>query len=208
MSTTETTDGSLRITFNDTGIVYLDQVSMMGKDAIDNNGFRPDLFKAVESLKPPCIRWPGGYYSELYRWKDGIGPQHERGAFPVEAWNDRDVNSFGIDEFMTLCNRLNAEPIIVINTGHRYSTSPQTQYIEEAKHWLEYCNGPATSTWGAVRTANGHPEPYNVKYWEMGNEIWLTRKCQPICEFPESICSGFKSCRFFHNNYRLWQQRL
>jgi alpha-N-arabinofuranosidase len=192
-STTETTNGSLRITFNDTGVVFLDQVSMMGEDAINNDGFRPDLYRAVEALHPPCIRWPGGYFSELYRWKDGIGPQHERGVFPVEAWNDRDVNSFGTDEYMTLCRRLNAEPIIVINTGHRYSASPQTQYIEEAKHWLEYCNGPATSTWGAVRAANGHPEPYNVKYWEMGNEIWLTRTASQYVNFLKAFIPALKA---------------
>ena len=192
-STTETTNGSLRITYSDTGVVFLDQVSMMGQDAIDNDGFRPDLFQAVEALQPPCIRWPGGYFSELYRWKDGIGPQHERGVFPVEAWNDRDVNSFGTDEFMTMCRRLNAEPIIVINTGHRYSASPQTQYIEEAKHWLEYCNGPATSTWGAVRAANGHPEPYNVKYWEMGNEIWLTRSASVYVNFLKAFVPALKA---------------
>jgi alpha-N-arabinofuranosidase len=191
--TMETTNGTLRITFNNTGTVYLDQVSMMGQDAINNDGFRPDLFQAVEALQPPCIRWPGGYFSELYRWKDGIGPQHERGVFPVEAWNDRDVNSFGTDEFMTLCRRLNADPIIVINTGHRYSASPQVEYIEEAKHWLEYCNGPATSTWGAVRAANGHPEPYNVKYWEMGNEIFLTRSASVYVNFLKAFVPVLKA---------------
>jgi len=191
--TMETTNGTLRITYNDTGIVYLDQVSMMGQDAVNNNGFRPDLFQAVEALHPPCIRWPGGYFSELYRWKDGIGPQYERVVYPVEAWNDRDVNSFGTDEYIKLCRRLNAEPIIVINTGHRYSASPQTEYIEEAKQWLEYCNGPATSTWGAVRAANGHPEPYNVKYWEMGNEIFLTRSASINVDFVKAFVPALKA---------------
>ena len=191
--TMETTNGTLRITFNNTGTVYLDQVSMMGEDAINNDGFRPDLYQAVEALKPPCIRWPGGYFSELYRWKDGIGPQHERGVFPVEAWNDRDVNSFGTDEFMTLCHRLNAEPIIVINTGHRYSSSPQAEFIEEAKHWLEYCNGPVNSTWGAIRAANGHPTPYNVKYWEMGNEIFLTRSASVYVNFLKAFVPELKA---------------
>jgi alpha-L-arabinofuranosidase len=76
--TAGTANGTLRITFDDAGVVFLDQVSLMGQDAIDNDGFRPDLYRAVESLRPPCIRWPGGYFSELYRWKDGIGPQHQR----------------------------------------------------------------------------------------------------------------------------------
>ncbi|MBN2029637.1 hypothetical protein JW824_05275 [bacterium] len=64
--TMETTDGTLRITLNDTGTVYLDQVSMIGQDAIDNDGFRPDLFQAIEGFQPPCIRWPDGYFFELY----------------------------------------------------------------------------------------------------------------------------------------------
>ena len=191
--TMETNNGTLRITLDDTGTVYLDQVSMMGQDAIDDDGFRPDLFQAVEALQPPCIRWPGGYFSELYRWKDGVGPQQERNVYPVEAWNDRDVNSFGTDEFITLCRRLNAEPIIVINTGHRYSSSPQTEWIEEAQQWLEYCNGPATSTWGAVRAANGHPEPYNVKYWEMGNEIFLTRSASVYVNFLTAFVPALKA---------------
>jgi alpha-L-arabinofuranosidase len=191
--TMQTTNGILRITFNDTGTVFLDQVSMMGQDAIDNDGFRPDLYQAIEALHPPCIRWPGGYFSELYRWKDGIGPQHKRVVYPVEAWKDRDPNSFGTDEFITLCRRLNAEPIICINTGHRYSASPQNTYIEEAKQWLEYCNGPATSTWGAVRAANGHPEPYNVKYWEMGNEIFLTRSASINVNFIKAFVPALKA---------------
>ena len=191
--TMETANGTLRITYNDTGVVYLDQVSMMGQDAIDNDGFRPDLFQAVKALHPPCIRWPGGYFSELYRWKDGIGPQYKRNVYPVEAWNDRDVNSFGTDEYITLCRRMNAEPIICINTGHRYSASPQTEYIEEAQQWLEYCNGPATSTWGAIRAANGHPEPYNVKYWEMGNEIFLTRSASINVDFVKAFVPALKA---------------
>ena len=178
-----TTTGSLRITFNDTGTVFLDQVSMMGQDAIDNDGFRPDLFEAIQALRPPVIRWPGGYFAEYYRWKDGIGPQHERGAYPLEAWNDQDVNSFGTDEFLRLCRRLGAEPIIVINIGHRGSPVPRQAYIEEAQQWLEYCNGPATSEWGSIRAANGHPEPYNVKYWEISNEIWLTRDANTYVDF-------------------------
>jgi alpha-N-arabinofuranosidase len=190
---TETTNGTLQITFSDTGTVYLDQISLMGQDAMDNDGFRTDLYQAVEALKPPVIRWPGGYFAELYRWKSGIGPQHERRIYPIEAWNDQDVNSFGTDEFMTLCQRLDCEPIIVINIGHRSSATPQPEYIEEAQHWVEYCNGPASSTWGAVRAANGHEEPYNVKYWEIGNEIWLTRDVNTYIDFLNAFVPALKA---------------
>ncbi|MBN1995917.1 T9SS type A sorting domain-containing protein [candidate division KSB1 bacterium] len=189
----ETSNGTLRIAITDTGTVYLDQISMMGQDAIDNDGFRPDLYKAVEALNPPVIRWPGGYFAEYYRWKDGIGAQHERGIYPIVAWNDQDVNSCGTDEFLKLCRRLGAEPIIVINTGHRYSPVPQAEFIEEAQHWLEYCNGPASSTWGTVRAANGHPEPYNVKFWEMGNEIFLTRNASIYTNFLIDFVPALKA---------------
>ncbi|MBN1783139.1 DUF1080 domain-containing protein [bacterium] len=189
----ETVNGSLRITFDDTGTVCLDQVSMTGQDAIDNGGFRPDLYGAIEALKPPVIRWPGGYFAEYYRWKSGIGPQHERMVYPLEAWNDRDVNSFGTDEFMALCDKLGAEPIVVINIGHRESTLPQAEMIEEAQNWVEYCNGPVSSTWGAKRAANGHPEPYHVRYWEISNEIWLTRNIYTYNNFLKVFIPAMKA---------------
>ena len=188
-----TANGALQIVMTDTGTIYLDQVSLMGQDAMDYNGFRPDLYTAIDSLKPPVIRWPGGYFAELYRWKDGIGPQHERRSYPIEAWNDRDVNSYGTDEFMTMCEKLGAEPIIVINIGHRYHVTPQQEYIDEAQHWVEYCNGDTSTTWGAVRRANGHPEPYNVKLWEISNEIWLTRNVNVYIDYLKVFVPALKA---------------
>jgi len=124
-------------------------------------------------LHPPIIRWPGGYFAELYRWKDGIGPQHQRVKFPIVAWDDQDVSSYGTDEFIAMCRIVGAEPLIVINIGSHDSPDKRPEYIQEALDWIEYCNGPADSTWGSVRADNGHPEPYNVKYWEIDNETWF-----------------------------------
>jgi alpha-N-arabinofuranosidase len=188
-----TTNGTLRISFEDTGTVYLDQIGMMGQDAAGNDGFRPDLFGAIAALNPPVIRWPGGYFAEFYRWKSGIGPQKERVVYPMEAWDDQDVNAFGTDEFMTLCRRLGAEPIIVINIGHRESAVPQLFMIEEAQQWVEYCNGPADSEWGAKRALNGHPEPYNVKYWEISNEVWLARNAATYVNFIKAFVPALKA---------------
>jgi alpha-N-arabinofuranosidase len=179
--TIETTNGTLRISLTDTGTVYLDQISMMGQDAIDNGGYRPDLLQAVAELRPPIIRWPGGCYASAYFWKDGIGPQHTRGTYPIDLWDDQDPNSYGTDEFLRMCEAIGAEPLIVVNSGILSSTcgvsipirlTPET-YLQDALDWMEYCNGDAaTTTWGAVRAANGHPEPYNVTYWEIDNETW------------------------------------
>ena len=177
----ETENGTLLISYSDTGTLFIDQVSMMGQDAIDNDGFRPDLLEAVNQLKPPVIRWPGGCYASAYFWKDGIGPQHTRRVYPIELWSDKDVNSYGTDEFLQMCEILGTEPLIVINSGVLDVTcgapipvklTPE-EYLQDALDWMEYCNGDKdTTVWGAVRAANGHPEPYNVKYWEIDNETW------------------------------------
>lgn len=153
--------------------VWLDQVSLMAESSRATGGFRPDLLKAFADIRPPIVRWPGGSFTGNYRWKDGIGPQSKRGVFPSSMWDDRDANNLGTDEFIQLCRRIGAEPLIVFNIGFRDARNlDRAAYVQEALDWMEYCNGPATSQWGKVRAANGHPEPYNVKYWEIGNETW------------------------------------
>ena len=156
------------------GNVRLDQVSMMPQSWQAAGGFRPDLLKAIAEIRAPIIRWPGGCFASPYRWKDGIGPQHKRHVTPRELWDDLDINSLGTDEFISLCRKVGAEPLIVVNIGTpQWNDDADTyDFLQDALDWIEYCNGPATSKWGKVRAANGHPEPYNVKYWEIDNETW------------------------------------
>lgn len=165
-------NATLQIGLRGSGEVWIDQVSLMADSSRDAGGFRPDLLKAVDELHAPILRWPGGSFVSQYRWKDGIGPQHKRGTYPVPMWDDQDSNNFGIDEFMALCRRIKTEPLLAVNVGRWDRQGTREQYIQEACDWVEYCNGPSTSTWGKVRAANGHPEPYGVKYWEIDNEPW------------------------------------
>lgn len=167
-------DAELQVGLRGPGAVRLDQVSLMPDSWRQQGGFRPDLLDAVAQLRPPVIRWPGGCFASPYRWKDGIGPQHKRRPHPITIWDDKDVNSFGTDEFIAMCRRVGAEPLIVVNIG-----TPQwnrgvrdVDFLQEVLDWIEYCNGPADSKWGKVRAANGQPEPYRVKYWEIDNETW------------------------------------
>lgn len=177
-----TDEGSLRITLLGAGTVTIDQVSMMGQDAIDVGGYRPDLLEAVEGLRPPIIRWPGGCFASAYFWKDGIGPQADRAKYPINLWEDQDTNSYGTDEFLRMCEAIGAEPLICINTGLLTGTCgvaipyllTEQEYLQDALDWMEYCNGDTGTTWGALRAANGHPKPYNVTYWEIDNETWST----------------------------------
>jgi alpha-N-arabinofuranosidase len=166
----------LRIASRGKGEFWIDQASVMPKSWREQGGFRPDLLQAIGALRPPVIRWPGGCFASSYQWKQGIGPQHERLPHPREIWDDLDVYNFGTDEFIEMCRRVGAEPLIVVNIGSRaWNNDAETHdYTQDILDWIEYCNGPADSTWGKVRAANGHPEPYNVKYWEIDNETWHT----------------------------------
>ena len=144
-----TLDGSLRITLLGPGSVKLDQVSLMGEDALAAGGFRPDLLDAVHGLRPPIIRWPGGCFASVYLWKDAIGPQHERRIYPAYMWEDQDINSLGTDEYMRLCDQVGAKPLLVINTGlldagcgapAQFRLASRDDYLPYALEWMEYCN--------------------------------------------------------------------
>ncbi len=165
---------ALRVGVRGTGTAWIDQVSLVPEPWRQAGGFRPDLLKAIADLRPPVIRWPGGCFASPYRWKDGIGPQHKRGPHPRSMWDDKEVNSFGTDEFIAMCRAVGAEPLIVVNIGTPDWNRDvlDNDFLKEVLDWIEYCNGPADSAWGKVRAANGHREPYGVKYWEIDNETW------------------------------------
>ncbi len=177
-------DASIALKFqpNENASVDIDQISVFPRSWKENtDGLRPDLLDAIAQLRPTMIRWPGGCYASVYRWKSGIGPQDDRVAFPIELWNDVDVNSFGIDEFIPLCRRVNAEPLMVVNIGTAQwinavgdQSLRSNDWLQEVCDWVEYCNGDETTKWGAIRAKNGHKEPYGVKYWEIDNEVRYT----------------------------------
>lgn len=157
----------------------IDQISIFPQSWKERTGgLRPDLLKAISDLQPTLIRWPGGCYASAYRWKSGIGSQDDRVAYPIELWDDVDPNSFGTDEFINLCRRSGADPIVVVNIGTSQWInavgSPElhaNDWLQEICDWVEYCNGDVSTHWGSIRAKNGHPEPYHVKYWEIDNEV-------------------------------------
>ena len=154
------------------GTVQVDMATMTTQTGINLGGFRPDILQAVKELHPTCLRWPGGGYVAQYDWKWGIGPQENRERWAHWMWMDYDQNCFGTDEFIRFCREVNSEPIIVVSVKFERPASEYDSILQDALHWLRYCNAPATDEWGAKRAANGHPEPYNVKYWEIDNEMW------------------------------------
>ena len=154
------------ILFPGRGTVWIDQVSLLPGDAAPG-GVRRDVFDKIKSLKPAFIRWPGGNVAQDYHWSWGVGPRDERVTWTNLSWkNEPEPSDFGTDEFVAFARAAGAEPSITVNVEGRGAT------VEEAAAWVEYCNGPATSKYGAMRAANGHPAPFGVKFWEVGNEIW------------------------------------
>ncbi len=131
-----------------------------GSPLADARGFRTDVIAALRELNVPVVRWPGGCFVSSYHWLNGVGPT--RTPDYDKAWHVEDPNTFGTDEFIAWCRLIGAEPFICTNAG--------TGTPEEMSDWVEYCNLETMGRFARLRIANGHPEPYRVKYWSIGNE--------------------------------------
>ncbi len=135
-----------------------------GSPLADADGNRTDVLEAARKLRVTQLRWPGGNFGSGYHWQDGIGPKDARPARYDLAWFERESNRFGTDEFISTCRKLGTAPYIGVNIG--------TGTIDEASSWVEYCNRQGGTYFSDLRKKNGHPEPYAVKYWGIGNEIY------------------------------------
>jgi alpha-L-arabinofuranosidase len=165
--TSRVTDSLARfaILFEGHGRVWVDQVSLMAGDSTD--GVRRDVFDKIKDIKPAFLRWPGGNVAQDYHWQWGVGPRDERTVWTNLSWkNESEPSDFGTAEFIRLSRSVGAQPAITVNVEGRGATA------EEAAAWVEYCNGAASSKYGAMRAAHGYPQPFNVRIWEIGNEIW------------------------------------
>lgn len=160
------------------GVIY-DGVWVGENSKIPNvHGIRKALIDRLKEIHVPVIRWPGGCFADSYDWKDGVGPAAQRPArtnfWEVDPDARRlhekglqifDTNAFGTDEFVRFCKLTGAEPYFAANLR----SLPALDF----DHWVEYCNSPAHSTTLAqLRASSGSPEPYNVRYWGVGNESW------------------------------------
>ncbi len=129
----------------------------------DENGFRKDYIEAMKELKITNMRWPGGNFVMGYDWKDGIGPKDKRPARINLAWGGIDNNHVGTDEWIALNKAIGSENIVCVNLG--------LGTILDACYWVDYCNTKKGTYYSDLRARNGHPEPYNVKIWDLGNEV-------------------------------------
>ena len=144
------------------GACFVGTVSLMPADNV--NGLRADTLKLLKELNSPIYRWPGGNFVSGYDWRDGIGERDKRPPRKNPAWKGIEHNDFGLDEFIMFCREVGAEPMIAVNSGFGDDHS--------AAQEVEYANGSTRTPMGRWRAANGHREPYNVKWWCIGNEMY------------------------------------
>lgn len=144
------------------GDVLLGPPSLMPGDNI--RGMRADTLALLKQLNGTIYRWPGGNFASGYDWRDGIGDRDRRPPRKNPAWTGVEHNDFGTDEFIAFCREIKTEPMIAANTGFGDAYS--------AAQWVEYCNASAKTVGGGWRVKNGHPQPYGVKYWCVGNEMF------------------------------------
>ncbi|NOZ03780.1 MAG: T9SS type A sorting domain-containing protein [FCB group bacterium] len=176
-STATVTNARLQITFAEEGTLWIDQVTLMPGDNYRGHGTRRDIMEKLVKTRPTIVRWPGGMIGDQYNWEDGIGDRDKRptrtmyvSTVRVKQNPEIDPNQFGTDEFMQFLEDIGgAEPILAVNCGFEVDDPLPQKYITSAANWVEYCNGDTTTPYGALRAANGHPEPYNVKYWNLGS---------------------------------------
>ena len=155
-------DARLEIVGTGAGSFHVGAVSLMPADNVQ--GFRAEVVAALKQLHSGVYRWPGGNFVSGHEWRDAIGDPDKRPPIMDPVWHAVQSNDVGTDEFMTLCRLLDVEPYVTVNGGFGDAWS--------AAQLVEYANGAVTTPMGKLRAANGYPQPYNIKFWGVGNEPW------------------------------------
>jgi len=145
------------------------------------DGVRNDVIEALKDLKIPNLRWPGGCFADTYHWMDGIGSKSERPSIVNKWWGGvTEDNSFGTHDFLNMCELLDTEPYLSGNVG--------SGTVKELSDWIQYTTHNSGSPMANLRKQNGREEPWNVKYWGVGNEAWG--------------CGGNMTAEYYANVYR------
>ncbi len=144
------------------GSFRIGTVSLMPEDNI--KGWRADVVALLKKLNSPIYRWPGGNFVSGYNWRDGIGEMDKRPPRKNPAWKGVEHNDVGLHEYMQLMEIIDAEPFVAVNTG--------LGTVQEITEQINYCRGDQNTPLGKLRAENGSPEPFNIRWWAVGNEMY------------------------------------
>jgi alpha-N-arabinofuranosidase len=177
-----------------------------GSPLANEKGFRTDVLKAARDLHVAITRYPGGNFVSNYHWLDGVGPIENRIPRMELAWARLETNHFGTNEFVEFAKEIGTEPYFTVNMG--------TGTIEEAKNWVEYCNVKEGPYYAELRKKHGYPEPHNIKFWALGNEMdgfWqmghlnaedYSKKAREAAKLMRLTSPGIKLVAAGSSNYR------
>ena len=167
-ATADDEEAAIRFVFTERAEVIFGALSLLPADHF--HGMRADVVRLFKEIGPTVIRWPGGNFAGEYRWKDGLLPSDMRGPLEAATEDETQPHSHGYDyheistdDFVALCREVGAEPFLTINLAWNST--------QDSADWVEYCNGSADTEYGRRRAENGSPEPYNVRFWSLGNEM-------------------------------------
>jgi alpha-L-arabinofuranosidase len=161
--TADSTDARLEIVGTGSGTFHVGTASLMAADNVQ--GFRPGMIRLFKEEGFKMLKWPGGNFVSAYDWRDGLGDRDKRPPRLQAMWSDGiESNDVGLHDFIALCRLVGAEPDLAIDSGFGSA--------REAAEQVEYCNGPVTTRMGKMRAENGSPEPFNVLWWCIGNEMY------------------------------------
>lgn len=203
-------DASLVISGEGNGRLSIDMVSLMPRSCWGKSGVRKDLGEALQAMKPTFFRFPGGCWvegnqlAERYQWKQTVGPIDSR--VPLwNLWGYKATHGIGYHEYLQLAEDLGAEPLFCINAGVAHADNVGyellDQWIQDALDAIEYANGPVTSVWGAARARNGHPEPFGLKYLEIGNENYGTVYFDNYDRIARAVLARYPEMQLVSNDW-------
>ncbi|XP_030463731.2 alpha-L-arabinofuranosidase 1-like [Syzygium oleosum] len=200
----------LQLTTTQKGVIWFDQVSAMPLDTNMGHGFRNDLFQMLAEIKPRFLRFPGGSFVEgewltnAFRWKETVGPWEERPGHFNDAWKYWTDDGLGYFEFLQLAEDLGALPVWVFNGGFSHNDQVETisvpPFVKEILDGIEFARGDPDSTWGSVRAAMGHPEPFDLRYVAVGNQdCWKKNYRGNYLKFHDAIKHAYPDVQIVSN---------
>ena len=202
----------LKITFQGTGTIDLDMISLFPEETWNNrkNGLRKDIVQLLYDMKPGFLRFPGGCIvegrtlAERYQWKKTVGDVENRETL-INRWNVEFKHkpapdyfqSFGLGffEYFQLAEDIGAAPLPILscgiacqfNTGELVPLAELDPYVKDALDLIEFANGDVNTPWGKVRADMGHPKPFNLKHIGVGNEQWGPQYIERYKIFEKAI---------------------
>lgn len=210
--------GYLSIKGSKKGVIVLDVVSLFPPTFKDRpNGCREDLAQMLADMRPGFMRFPGGCYIEgmytdqtnRFEWKKTVGPIEERPGHMNQVWGYRVTDGLGYHEMLQLAEDIGAASMFVVNMGigHDWKVDENNidPFIQEALDAIEYAMGGTDTFYGKMRADNGHPEPFVLRYLEIGNEqdVMLNRDdyMKRYMQFYRAIKTRWPDIHLIANSY-------